>query len=228
MVGNDAKEDMIAETPCARSRPQRRRDRKGTACRRTCRLMLFAMAEKVRLRTYCERLRADVAPEEKRAQDAALTRAILEHEAFARADLLLCFSPVRGEPDLTPLLQTAMARGIKVAFPRTKGSDMTFHLVQDMSELKVGRFDIPAPLESAPVATPTERTLCIVPGLAATRDGIRLGFGGGFYDRFLATFEGISIFPVYERLILPALPCEEFDQKPDFILSEKGEVYHHV
>lgn len=190
--------------------------------------MLFKMAEKVRLRPYCERLRESVAPEEKRAQDEALARAILAHEAFASADLLLCFSPVRGEPDLTPVYHAAMERSIKVAFPRTKGNDMTFRLVKDLSELQVGRFGIPAPDENAPVAIPTERTLCIVPGLAATREGDRLGFGGGFYDRFLATFEGVSIFPIYDRLILPTLPCEEFDCKPDFILSEKGEVYRHV
>lgn len=189
--------------------------------------MLFTMAEKVRLRAYCERLRASVAPEEKRAQDEALSRAILAHEAFANADLLLCFSPVRGEPDLTPVLDAAMARGIPLAFPRTKGNDMTFYLVRDINELEVGRFGIPAPRETAPIAPLTARTLCIMPGLAATREGDRLGFGGGFYDRFLATFDGISIFPVYERLILPALPREEFDRKPNFILSEKGEVYRH-
>ena len=94
--------------------------------------MLFKMAEKVRLRPYCERLRESVAPEEKRAQDEALARAILAHEAFASADLLLCFSPVRGEPDLTPVYHAAMERSIKVAFPRTKGNDMTFRLVKDL------------------------------------------------------------------------------------------------
>ncbi len=187
--------------------------------------MPYVTDEKARLRAHCERLRASIKKEEKHAQDAALCRGIASHEAFARADLLLCFSPVRGEPDLTPLFEAALTRGIPLAFPRTQGRDMTFHLVQDLHELHVGRFGIPSPAENAPVATPTARTLCIMPGLAATRQGDRLGYGGGFYDRFLSDFCGVSIFPVYERLILPTLPCEEYDRKPDFILSEKGEVY---
>ena len=189
--------------------------------------MPSVVEEKARLRALCKQMRMDVTPEEKRAWDAALCDVIRSHEAFRLADLVLCFAPVRGEPDLTSLFETARKNGIPLAFPRTTGRNMTFHIVRDMSELSLGRFGIPTPDENAPVAMTTKRTLCIMPGLAATKQGDRLGYGGGFYDRFLANFDGISIFPIYERLILPSLPCEECDYKPDFILCEKGEAYKH-
>lgn len=189
--------------------------------------MLTIAEEKARLRAVCMALRAQITPEERAEWDEALCRGIFAEPAFTNADLILCFSPVRGEPDLAPLLFYANRHRIPVAFPRTEGRNMTFHIVRNTSELTVERFGIPTPAKTAPLAVPTARTLCILPALAATRDGKRLGYGGGFYDRFLATFEGVSILPVYEHTVLPTLPSEPTDRTPDVILSEKGVIYRH-
>ncbi len=189
--------------------------------------MLTVAEEKARLRAVCMALRAQITPEERAAWDEALCRGIAAEPAFLGADLILCFSPVRGEPDLAPLLYFATKRGVPVAFPRTEGRQMSFHIVRNAGELTVERFGIPTPAKTAPLAVPTARTLCILPALAATRDGKRLGYGGGFYDRFLASFEGVSILPVYEHTVLPALPTEPWDLSPDVILSEKGVIYRH-
>ena len=104
---------------------------------------------------------------------------------------------------------------------------MFFHTVGGVNELLPDRYGIPAPAADAPRACSNARTLCLLPGLAAGKDGTRLGYGGGFYDRFLATFEGTTLFPVYSRLVFDTLPSEAHDRRVDHILTEKGEIAIH-
>ena len=190
--------------------------------------MPTVLEEKKALRASCKALRLSIPFDEKMAADTAILRTVTAHSAFLDADLILCFSPVRGEVDLTPIVEIAKQRGISVAFPRCEGNEMRFHLVNGLDELTLDRFGIPAPRADASVAIPTVKTLCILPGLAAGRDGTRLGYGGGFYDRFLDTFEGITLFPIYERLLFSTLPTEPTDKAVDHIITEKGEIPLYV
>ncbi|MBQ8341091.1 MAG: 5-formyltetrahydrofolate cyclo-ligase [Clostridia bacterium] len=183
--------------------------------------------QKAAWRKKCATLRSNVSPKQKALDDAALCAYITAHPAFSEADLILSFFAVRGEPELSPLFSAAQKRGIPVAFPRCVEKDMFFHTVKGLNELSADKFGIPAPAADAPLARPTAKTLCLLPGLAAGRDGSRLGYGGGFYDRFLATFGGITLFPVYERLVFDTLPTDAFDRKVDHILTEKGELTIH-
>lgn len=185
-------------------------------------------AQKKQLRAHALALRAFENAQEKQSADLALCHHIAAQQAFSQADLLLAFSPVRGEPDLTPLFELALQRGIVLAFPRCEGKQMHFHAVNALCALEAGRFGIPAPTQTAPRVQPTARTLCLLPGLGATKDGHRLGYGGGFYDRFLADFPGVTLFPIYEKLLFPSLPREPFDLAAQIVISEKGVVFTHV
>lgn len=189
---------------------------------------MTVLEEKKELRRACAAVRSGIPTPERVAADAALCRTVLSHPAFAKADLLLLFTPVRGEPDLLPLFAEATRRGIPVAFPRCEGTQMTFHTVADPTAMPVDRFGIPAPSADAPSPVITARTLCILPGLAAGRDGTRLGYGGGFYDRFLDTFVGITLFPVYDRLLFSTLPTEATDHRVMHIVTEKGALVPYV
>ena len=182
------------------------------------------LTQKKLLRTRFLALRANIPPEQKAALDAALCREIAAHPTFLACDTMLCFSPVRDEPNFAALYQLARERGIKTAFPRCVGTQMSFHLIASDTALEVGRFGIPTPPKDAPLATCSTRSLCLVPALAATKNGLRLGYGGGFYDRYLPGFPGTTLLPIYSALLCDALPCEETDQTVDFILTEKGEL----
>ena len=178
---------------------------------------------KKQLRRECLAKRLSLAPDTKKAADEALCRTVAALDAFREADLVLLFSPMRGEPDLTPLAALATARGAKVAFPRCENGEMTFHTVQGENDFSPDSFGIPSPHATLPVACTTARTLCVLPGLAAGRDGSRLGYGGGFYDRFLATFAGVTVFPIYDFLLFDSLPTEATDRPVDILITEKGE-----
>ena len=165
--------------------------------------------------------RASISEAERREASEAICRAIAALPSFLNADLILAFSPVRGEVDLSPLYDIASSKGIPLAFPRCVGKEMTFH-VSSPCDLTPDRFGIPAPKKGAPVAHASERTLCLLPGLAATEKGERLGYGGGFYDRFLVTFRGITVFPVYRCLLLSAIPTEPTDLRATHVITEEG------
>lgn len=181
--------------------------------------------DKAELRRTLLSLRRAIGEEEKRLFDGALCKSITNHPYFKNADALLLYLPVRGEPDLTPLIEAATARGVPVFLPRCDGNGMRFLLFEGEEFLERDRFGILSPRACAREAAPTEKTLCIVPGLAAGRDGTRLGYGGGFYDRFLPRFGGSLLFAVYERLVFKTLPHEPHDFliDPVDIITEKGE-----
>ena len=182
--------------------------------------------EKRRLREQFSQLRHSISAECKALWDAALCRAVLSHPAFLQADALLSFFAVRGEVDLSPVTEAALKKGIPVGYPRCEGREMRFFAIQSLADLRPDRFGIPAPHATCPALTPGKHTLCLLPGLAAGRDGSRLGYGGGFYDRFLEGFEGVTLFPVYDLLLTDTLPLEPTDQKVLHILTEKGEIAH--
>ena len=182
------------------------------------------MSEKKALRKALLGKRAAIPGHERIALDEALCRRIAAHPDFSAADALLMYLPMRGEPDLTPLLHMALARNIPVYLPRCEENGMRFLAYQGKDQLPPDRFGIPAPPKDAPEAHTTDKTLCIIPGLSADRQGTRLGYGGGFYDRFLPRFEGKTLFALYSTLIVDALPHEELDVTipPDRIITEKG------
>ena len=103
--------------------------------------------------------------------------------------------------------------------------EMSHCIVQSLDELKTGAYGILEPPEDAPVYEPEKDTgaaVCFVPGLVYDKAGYRLGYGKGFYDRYLSAFSGCTIGVVYSDYILPVVPRGRFDVSVDILLTEKG------
>ena len=112
-----------------------------------------------------------------------------------------------------------------VAYPRIQGNELAFACVTDPEQdMTPGVWNIPEPRPDCPPVSLQQIDLLIVPGLAFTADGARLGMGGGYYDRILANkdFTGISIGVCFSTFVLPNLPVDSWDQKVHWVATEQG------
>lgn len=152
--------------------------------------------------------------------DAELCRRISELSEFSDCQTVLLYYPVGSETDVLPLMDVALKSGKRVAFPKCDKAThrMTFYYVSSLDELTVGAYGIPEPTAATPYGG--ERSVCILPALAFDRERNRLGYGGGYYDRFLADYGGVSIAPVREGFLTDStLPTDEYDQKCDVLVT---------
>lgn len=114
----------------------------------------------------------------------ALCRMVLQSAIYRRSKTIYGYLPFNQEVQLLPLLQTALSDGKQVALPKCYGKEMQFILTPNLSRIQYSAFGAPEPMDDEPVAS-DETALVIVPGLVFDRRGYRIGYGGGYYDRFL-------------------------------------------
>lgn len=143
------------------------------------------------------------------------------------AKTVLSFFPVRGEPDILPLAKRLLEKGITVAFPISHKEDvrLEFRAISSLDDLKVGTYKIYEPIESTQTISVFDSdTVCLVPALSFDGRGMRLGYGMGYYDRFLQGFYGISIGVAFSNLLVEELPVDETDIPVSKIITEGGVV----
>lgn len=147
--------------------------------------------------------------------------------SYRYAEYVLLYAATEDEIDIYELARVALKQGKKVAFPRCRKEDhtMKYHIVESLDQLSPDSYGIAEPPEELPVYDPDVdlgSAICFVPGLVYDKAGYRVGYGKGFYDRFLSSFKGSSIGIVYSDFIMPKVPRGRFDMKVDILLSEKG------
>ncbi len=97
---------------------------------------------------------------------------------------------------------------------------MIFRRVEKVSELIPGKYGILEPPALSEAINPDEDTLCICPALCCDMRGYRLGFGGGYYDRYLADFKGVKAALCYADSVIPTMPDDEFDVRMNVIHTD--------
>ena len=152
---------------------------------------------------------------------------ILKTREFADAATILLYYPIKNEISPLPLMEKALKIGKSVAFPVCDKENrmLIFKKATSLSDLKQADFGLFEPNEHCTSATLDENTLCIVPALLFSKDGYRLGYGGGYYDRFLKNFKGISAGLCYNELLCDSLPHEAHDIPLDIIISDCEVLY---
>ena len=152
---------------------------------------------------------------------------IAKSEAFLNADTVLLYYPIKNEISPIPLIELCLSMGKNVAFPvcQNEVSTLIFKNISTMDDLTCASFGILEPKPHCKTADITEKTLCLVPALAFSREGHRLGYGKGFYDRFLNDFEGICAGFSYSLLVCDSLPHDEHDIPLDMIVTESEVMY---
>ncbi|MDY4041966.1 MAG: 5-formyltetrahydrofolate cyclo-ligase [Collinsella sp.] len=190
---------------------------------------MTAAGEKEGLRRRMLRVRAALGEEARRAADERICAHTCALPAFREADAVFTYLSFGPEVDTRGLIDAACAAGAAVALPRVAGRRaLTWHIVRDLEDLVPSSFGMDEPAAASPAASPASfrAPVALVPGLAFDAAGFRLGYGGGFYDAFLAGFPGTAIGLVREAQRVESLGAlgalEDHDRPVDLIVSEDG------
>jgi len=190
-------------------------------------------AEKDRLRKEIRLRRKSIAQREGWMELCrAIQKRILLSACWKAAENIVLYIAVKGEPDTSLLLERAFACGKNVFLPRCRpGLEGEMDLIGCMSadDFRISPFGIPEPVltPSSRILSPQEMldeaaTLVVTPALTFDRQGYRLGYGGGYYDRLFAGAACVSIGMAYSELLAPELPREPWDLPVDAVYTECG------
>lgn len=133
----------------------------------------------------------------------------------------MAFYGVGKEPDTTGLIQTLLDRGKRVALPVClPESRMEARLIAGLDRLALNRYGIPEPDAACPSVSKSDIDIVLVPHLLCDRAGRRLGRGGGYYDRWLADFSGLSVAVCPAQRLVDRLPAEQTDVPVRLVLTD--------
>ncbi len=161
-----------------------------------------------------------------KAYNEIICKKMLNLAAFRYSDTVLSYSPLKGEVDITPFNQAVLESGKRLALPRCiPGSPiMEFRYVDSLEELQSGAYSIKEPTKENElwINKGHGSTLCVVPAMAFDREGYRLGYGKGYYDRFLSSKNLTRLGVAYSEFIVDKLPRGHFDLAVDVIVTESS------
>ena len=196
--------------------------------------------EKNTLRRHYKDLRDGLTQAERTAAEAAVYESLFSLPAWQEATVICGYMSVRGELNTTPVLRRAVAEGKTVALPVTITDAFEGRMVfralpdGDFDRLTPARFGIPEPDEGCPAVSPADLSgaLILVPALAFDHEGYRLGYGGGYYDRFLQGLleENIPVITVglaFSACVTEILPRNPYDIPVQIILDERRIITTH-
>lgn len=157
----------------------------------------------------------------------AMAEVLFTLPVWRQARTVLAFAALPDEPDTAPILRRAWQEGKRLLLPRVAGPGrMEWAAAEGPEGLRRGAYGILEPAADLPAQPPEPLAapLALIPCLAVSRDGVRLGRGGGYYDRFLAHYKGERLLLCPAALVWPAVPGDPWDAalSPAEILTEKG------
>ena len=183
------------------------------------------MQIKNKLRKTLKEARSNVSDKSEKA-DLILQR-LISLEEYKSADTLLCYVSFGDEVDTHRLIKLALKDGKTVAVPYCKDRGIIeFYIINSLDELKLGAYGIKEPdiIFNKRLEVP-ENSIIIVPGLAFNRFGFRIGYGGGYYDRFLENYKHISVGLCYNDMLFDEIPTEKYDMPVGIVVTDKQIIY---
>ncbi len=157
-------------------------------------------------------------------KDDSIFRKFSECVNLNDVDTVFIYCSMGSEVDTSAIIAAALEMGIVVAVPRCsdRNGSMDFFIITDtQNQLIEGMYSIMEPdPEKCVEAEDSANSICIVPGLAFDKNGYRIGYGKGYYDRFLSNFKGKSIGLCYKECLCDTLPFDKYDCKVNVIITD--------
>lgn len=182
------------------------------------------LSEKTALRKYFSLKRKEYGEKQKNLWDEQIFKHFFQSEIYKNCNIILAYVSVGKEADTRRIMSAALFDKKRLAVPKTfKGGKMEFVYIDSFDDLTEGPFGIPEPRETVVQSYEGEKkAVCIVPGYCFDSDGYRVGYGGGYYDRFLCNFKGVSLGLCYNQTIVEKIQSEAHDETVDYLLTEDG------
>lgn len=183
-----------------------------------------AALEKQRLREERLAAREALSEQERSVLDNRITQKLLATSEYAEATTVLTYVSGSSEVSTRMFIECALRDGKTVAVPRClPGHCLEFVAIASLEQLVAAPFNLLEPAKELPAVTEDQKnnSICIVPALLVDTKGYRLGYGAGFYDRFLSTYPGKKICLAYQQsLSRTTLPHTAFDVAVDVVITE--------
>lgn len=176
------------------------------------------------LRTQYLRMRRGLPRDRVVAWSAAITGKLLLLTRFSGASAVLSYVASKdNEVETRPLIDMLLKRGATVLVPVARPAGvLVWSRLASLDELAPSRFGILEPVPGTlRETTPPSGSVCLVPGAAFSTGGYRIGYGGGYYDRFLACYDGLSIGLAFDCQVADDLPRGDHDVPVDRVLTER-------
>lgn len=185
--------------------------------------------EKARLRRTIAQAEQALSPEARRESDRALFRRFLASPQVREAAVLFLFWGMDAEPDTEQLFPPLLAQGKLIGLPRClPGGGLEFRRYLGREHTSLHRYGMREPALDCPALLPEQADLVLVPAVCYDKSCLRLGRGGGFYDRFLARFSGHTVGLCREAFLQTAVPAETHDCRVELVLTEHRSISRTV
>ena len=179
--------------------------------------------EKNLIRKQMKQLRADMTRTERFEKSMQIFEQLITVPEFKRADRIYTYVSMDNEIDTIMLIDYSLSLEKRVFVPRVSGKDMEFYEISDISELNPGYRGIYEPDINCKEPDYSRTGFMCMPGLAFDRSYNRIGYGGGFYDRYLSVENKLyKAALAYETQLLESIPAQDGDVRPDMIVTEES------
>lgn len=185
--------------------------------------MLSIKEYKAEKRAFYKGLRKSMDPEIKKSADNQIFEELISFPEFKNSELILTYISVNDETDTVSLIKYCFENNKRIAVPKCldKNGNMEFFEIKSFDDVKSSYFGLMEPSENCPVITIFDNSLCVVPAFSYDIKGYRIGYGGGFYDRFLSKHNVFKVGICYDESIETNHLHDEFDISVDIVITEK-------
>ena len=184
------------------------------------------MATKISIRKEKLALRSQMTRLEQETKSRMITRKVLELPCIHQAKNVLCYAGYQSEVLTSELIESLLSLGKNVFLPRVQGEEMEFYQINSCEDLTEGYKGIPEPSEACKqIYIFTEKTndVMIMPGCAFSYDGSRIGYGKGYYDRYLKKHDMVErVALCFELQLAENIPVDEYDKKASMLVTEEN------
>jgi 5-formyltetrahydrofolate cyclo-ligase len=160
--------------------------------------------------------------EEKSFSDEIIFNKLIKLDLFKKCECVFTYVSTSTEVDTKSIIEYSLMKGKTVAVPRCEkdGNGMRFYRISSLNDLEKGTYNILEPNRFCIEQKDFKNALCIVPGLVFDKNGYRVGYGKGYFDRFLSENDIKSVGLCRKDFITDSIPVEDFDKAVDLVLTD--------